>query len=514
MNKTTNILALLIACLSAPFAFAQDGAPLHWQVIGSKPQDFEIVVDEKVKHAGKASTRIDFIAEMYVGFVTFNQTIKADAYRGKRVRLSAWVKTKSPDSHTQLWFRLDAPTRMPGFDNMGNRPIKGITDWQKYDLVLDVPDDVVAMVFGVMSFNQGTIWVDDFSLEIVGNDVAVTNTLSPEAMNQARNNSGLANAKLPPQPLNLDFEGGANPIRKPVAIDPAIYATLTGYYVSRNGALLIVALEAGKLTLDAGFRKNVIQPLSENEFFPRGMAGSSTFVKDDKGNISELIIKTPAGEGRFKKLNLDEAKTRAAQILSAAYAAKGGLEKLKAIRDVQFDSTLTESTGVASNKLFLSSQLQFRQEMVYENPAQTRLTVSDGKSAWVQRGDRTTTVSPQQYLGWWQQVWWLFTLQGFPGKTGEVLALEERELNGKPVDMVVLLIDSHQYFLSFDQQTHLLSRSVQTSGDDVLYEDWRTVDGIKLPFKATINGNGQKGMVIMREYKINAGMDAAKLVKP
>ena len=34
---------------------------------------------------------------------------------------------------------------------MGDRPVKGITDWQKYDLVLDVPEDVVAIVFGVMA---------------------------------------------------------------------------------------------------------------------------------------------------------------------------------------------------------------------------------------------------------------------------------------------------------------------------------------------------------------------------
>ena len=186
MNKQTTILlalAFLIACANANFALAQDGLPLNWQQSGSRPQDFEVVADEKVKHAGKASARIDFMGERFAGFVTLTQTFKADAYRGKRVRMSAWVKTKSPDSHAQLWFRLDAPKRMPGFDNMANRPIKGITDWQKYDLVLDVPEDVGAIVFGMMSFNQGTIWVDDFSFEIVGNDVAVTNTLTPGAIN-------------------------------------------------------------------------------------------------------------------------------------------------------------------------------------------------------------------------------------------------------------------------------------------------------------------------------------------
>ena len=45
-------------------------------------------------------------------------------------------------------------------------------------------------------------------------------------MNQERNNGGLANAKLSAQPLNLDFETGIVPVRKPVPVDPAIYAGL------------------------------------------------------------------------------------------------------------------------------------------------------------------------------------------------------------------------------------------------------------------------------------------------
>lgn len=510
MNLQRLMLILVLGCSYASLTLAQDGAPLHWQVAGSKPQDFEIVADEKVKHAGKASARIDFLGEMYAGFLSFAQTIKADLYRGKRVRLSAWVKTKSPDSHAQLWFRLDALKRMAGFDNMGNRPIKGITDWQKYDLVLDVPDDVVAMVFGVMSHNQGTIWVDDFSLEIVGNDVAVTNILSPEAMNQARNNSGLANAKLPPQPLNLDFEAGFHPVRKPVAIDPAIYPTLTGYYVARGGALYIVAWEEGKLTLDAGFRKNVIQPLSETEFFAKGMAGNATFVKDNKGQVSELIIKTPAGEARCQKLNAAEAKARAAQILAAAYAAKGGLEKLQSVRDLQFDSTRTIGETVASNSFFLSSQLQNRHEARDKKTGAITLVVADGKNVWRQVNGRTTTASISQFLGFWQQAWFHYTLQPLPGQTMEALALGEQQFNGQPVNVILALVGGQRYFLSFDPQTHLLLRNMRPGGDDFWYDDYREVAGIQLPFKV---GVGNFGLVI-HEYKVNAGIDPAKLVKP
>ena len=513
MNKQTTILlalAFLIACANANFALAQDGLPLNWQQSGSRPQDFEVVVDEKVKHAGKASARIDFMGERFAGFVTLTQTFKADAYRGKRVRMSAWVKTKSPDSHAQLWFRLDAPKRMPGFDNMANRPIKGITDWQKYDLVLDVPEDVVAIVFGMMSFNQGTIWVDDFSFEIVGNDVAVTNTLTPGAMNQERNNSALATATIPPKPLNLDFEAGTVPVRKAVPVDPAIYAGLAGYYTHPNGTVLAIAKEADKLMLDAGRGKTEIQPLAENEYFTKTFPGSYVFAKDAKGSVNELIIKSEMNETRLKKINVEEAKAQAAQILSAAYTAKGGLEKLQTIRDIQFDSTRTIGEVVASNYFFLSSQLQNRHEARDKKTGETTLTVSDGKNVWLQRGSQTTLSSQQQFRGFWQQVWLHFTLQPLPGKTMEAIALDEQQLNGKPVDVILVMIDGQRYFLSFDQQTHLLRRNSRPGADEFFYDDYRDVAGVKLPFKVNV----AQFSMIMHEYKINAGIDAAKLIKP
>jgi hypothetical protein len=514
--KQTNLLAVVfvLLCLSANFTFAQDGLPLHWRQSGSKPQDFEVVVDEKVKHQGKASARVDFIGDTFAGFLSLAQTFKADAYRGKRVRLSAWVKTKSPDSQAQLWFRLDALKRGPGFDNMSNRPIKGITDWAKYDLVLDVPEDVVAIVFGVMSLNQGTIWVDDFSLEIVGHDVAVTNMLTPEAMKQERNNSALANAALPPQPLNLDFEGGANPVRKAVAIDPVLYADLAGYYTHPNGDFLALSQDAGKFMLNAGGGKTEIYPLSATEFFIKFNPNRYFITKDDKGKVTALTIKSEANESHFKKINTAEVKARAAGILAAAYQAKGGEEKLRGIRDVQFDSTLTQGTTAVPNKFFLSSQLQFRHEIGNENTPQLSLTVSNGKNLWRQINGKPVLGSQQQLLGWWQQVWWLFTLQPFPGKTVETLWLGERQLNGKPVDTIVLLIDHFRYVLSFDQESHLLVRSTHVGGDDVLYEDFRSVNGIQFPFKAIINPNGQKAIVTMREYKINAGIEPSKLTPP
>ena len=70
-------VSLLMICLSTSLAFAQDGLLKEWRQSGSRPQDFEIVVDETVKHAGKASARIDFMGERFVGFLSFTQIFNA-----------------------------------------------------------------------------------------------------------------------------------------------------------------------------------------------------------------------------------------------------------------------------------------------------------------------------------------------------------------------------------------------------------------------------------------------------
>jgi len=62
---------------------------------------------------------------------------------------------------------------------MDKRPIKGTADWQKYDLVLDVPVETYQIVFGVNLRGHGQIWIDDIKLENVGLDVPTTTFKSP-----------------------------------------------------------------------------------------------------------------------------------------------------------------------------------------------------------------------------------------------------------------------------------------------------------------------------------------------
>jgi hypothetical protein len=77
------------------------------------------------------------------------------------------------------------------FDNMQNRPIKGTTEWKRYDVVLNVPQGATGVFLGILLDGPGQVWLNDVKVEVVGTDVPVT---SQPVMS------------LPDGPRNLGFD--------------------------------------------------------------------------------------------------------------------------------------------------------------------------------------------------------------------------------------------------------------------------------------------------------------------
>jgi RNA polymerase sigma factor (sigma-70 family) len=178
---------------------ADDRPPTGW---GGGGRGFALVQDTDIKHSGNASGLIESTGPALDGFGTFTQGIRAERYRGKRLRLSAYAKSSRASGNAGLWMRVDGKTRSPlAFDNMMNRPIRGTTDWKKYEVVLDIPEEAENLFFGFLMAGGGRAWVDDITLETVGKDVKVTD-LKVQPTDQ-RSNQAL---QLPNQPVNLDFE--------------------------------------------------------------------------------------------------------------------------------------------------------------------------------------------------------------------------------------------------------------------------------------------------------------------
>jgi hypothetical protein len=145
------------------------------------------------------------------------QTIKSDHYRGKRVRFSGYVRSEIFEGWAGLWMRVDGEQgRRLGLDNMQNRPIKRTTGWTKYEIVLEVPVDSIALTFGVVLAGKGEVWADDLRIEVAGPETPTSDVYGmsqivassqTELIRGAHARWLLADLKdLPLEPANLDFE--------------------------------------------------------------------------------------------------------------------------------------------------------------------------------------------------------------------------------------------------------------------------------------------------------------------
>ncbi|WP_090452916.1 hypothetical protein [Dyella sp. OK004] len=164
--------------------------PTGWFVAGTARESYDVGTQAGDRRPGDRNAFIRAKPESS-GFGTLMQTIRADTYIGKRLRLSGFMRTKDAIS-AAMWMRIDGSNKeVVGFDNMSSRPLRGNTEWRRYEIVLDIPDNAKAIAFGfLLEGNKGEVLADDFKLDVVSKDVPLT---------------GTANPLLPATPVNMDF---------------------------------------------------------------------------------------------------------------------------------------------------------------------------------------------------------------------------------------------------------------------------------------------------------------------
>lgn len=100
------------------------------------------------------------------------QTILADDFRGRMVRLTAELKGEACARSATIWMRIDAEEvgRWVRFDNLIDRdgvgPLTGTFDWTRRDIVLDVPDEAERIVFGILLQGTGRMWARGIEIDI------------------------------------------------------------------------------------------------------------------------------------------------------------------------------------------------------------------------------------------------------------------------------------------------------------------------------------------------------------
>ena len=185
-----------------PFLFALTAfVTAGWE--GPISPYYQAGIDRKATHGGHAGI---FLKSTGPGANAdaIRQRIRADEYRGKRIRLTGWLKADQAEKGGALWLRVDMANGDYILDN-----VVGLTNggWTKQQLVADVPPDALGIAFGLRMKGRGQVWASGLALDVVS-DAVPTTTIErrkdhePGAVQRLREGY----AKAPSHPVNLDFD--------------------------------------------------------------------------------------------------------------------------------------------------------------------------------------------------------------------------------------------------------------------------------------------------------------------
>ena len=199
LGETASGNASSSSALSLPDGWAFEGSRL----------DYEVGVDQEVRHGSghSAMIRTRFAVsrpdgtEVQSRLGALYQELDAAAYRGKRLRLQADLRTEGVVGAATIWLQVDRNRSRDVLvlDNLEERsvdgPLTGTQGWTTRHVVLDVPAEAVVVHYGFYLRGSGTAWAGDFALREAEAGEAVTK----------------APVRLLPEPRNLDFSRVATP---------------------------------------------------------------------------------------------------------------------------------------------------------------------------------------------------------------------------------------------------------------------------------------------------------------
>jgi erythromycin esterase len=202
-----------------------------WQTFASPTTGWYVIAtDTKVRASGAAAVQLH--NERATGSLTQEgrilQRVRADTYRGRRVRLTARLRADTLGGFgggpfLGVYVGPGSPT---SYDDFSNRPVLGTRGWQDYEIVMDVPTQAVGLTLGAVLRGVGTLRADDFRLEVVASSVPLTGNHGAPSAGLAPTTFDPTFDHAPGEPINLGFEG-ATPV--PAAASAWLLANATPF---------------------------------------------------------------------------------------------------------------------------------------------------------------------------------------------------------------------------------------------------------------------------------------------
>jgi hypothetical protein len=165
VHAVTPLVVLSAALVAAPALRAQAGTqqPVQWSVTGAA-QFYDIVGISDGGHALSLTRSVDVVGSANQ-FGAAAASVNAEAYRGRRVRLHALIRTDSATAGGTTWLRIDGESGMLVLENNMSRKLTGTTGWTEQVTTLDVPMSATRIVYGLILRGSGTVHAKDVSVE-------------------------------------------------------------------------------------------------------------------------------------------------------------------------------------------------------------------------------------------------------------------------------------------------------------------------------------------------------------
>ncbi|MDA1053400.1 MAG: M56 family metallopeptidase [Planctomycetota bacterium] len=264
---------------------AANSQPEFWAGGG---KGYSLTLDGEVKHSGKLSGKIASLGEGVGG--SYTQCMTAAPLLGKRVSYTGFIKTDIKNGHAGLWMRVDGGDRkVLSFDNMSDRPIKGVTDWKEYEVVLDVPESATGICFGfLIQGSGGNVWGDDLKIRIVGD------------AGQGSATTGM----FAETPMNTDFEEK----RKGSDLPESWGGGGKGYLRTRDAAVAHNGAASGRIEQQdaSGTFGSLTQSMDAEKYLGKRIKYTG-YLKTNEAKAAGLWLRV---DGKSKPLGFDNMQNR------------------------------------------------------------------------------------------------------------------------------------------------------------------------------------------------------------
>jgi hypothetical protein len=150
--------------------------PGGWRLIPFDAANFyRIGLDREIKHGGKSAGFLERHADWEKNHddklgtsPKLQQYLDATKYRGKRLRLSAFLK--SQDVKERAFLAAEVPDPYADMSDFAKaKPfLEGTTDWKRYETEFTVIPYAKQLEIRVELHGPGRVWVDDLRLEVLG----------------------------------------------------------------------------------------------------------------------------------------------------------------------------------------------------------------------------------------------------------------------------------------------------------------------------------------------------------